>query len=181
MPTSGSSTSPAFPTASPAKSSPHAYLPAGRRSPSCSSASTKSWSTIEDTDQVENEDPLKRVVTTHGSYLCRKVIIACGLLHYPRKLAVLDQLELEERALQDSQDRRLRRTGAWRSSAAAIRRSTPRSWCSTARGLVDLIVREADADRQGRQLARDPQTPAAAFTPRPKSQRRCASPASRFD
>jgi thioredoxin reductase (NADPH) len=47
---------------------------------------------IEDTDQVETEDKLKRVVTTKGSYLCRKVIIACGLLHYPRRLVVLDQL-----------------------------------------------------------------------------------------
>jgi thioredoxin reductase (NADPH) len=48
--------------------------------------------TIEDTDQIQTEDQLKRVVTTKGSYLCRKVIIACGLLHYPRKLPVLDQL-----------------------------------------------------------------------------------------
>jgi thioredoxin reductase len=44
--------------------------------------------TIEDTDQVETEDRLKRVVTTKGSYLCRKVIVACGLLHYPRRLPV---------------------------------------------------------------------------------------------
>src|SRR5678816_4443644 len=49
--------------------------------------------TIEDTDQVQDEDPLKRVVTTKGSYLCRKVIIACGLLHFPRRLNVLDQLQ----------------------------------------------------------------------------------------
>jgi thioredoxin reductase (NADPH) len=49
--------------------------------------------TVEDTDQVEKEDPLKRVRTNTGAYLCRKVIIACGLLHFPRKLAVLDQLE----------------------------------------------------------------------------------------
>jgi thioredoxin reductase (NADPH) len=47
---------------------------------------------IEETDQVEKEDPLKRVSTNSGSYLCRKVIIACGLLHYPRRLPVLDQL-----------------------------------------------------------------------------------------
>jgi len=33
------------------------------------------------------------VITSQGEYLCRKVILACGLLHYPRKLAVLDQLE----------------------------------------------------------------------------------------
>jgi thioredoxin reductase (NADPH) len=48
--------------------------------------------TIEDTEQVENEDELKRVITTKGSYLCRKVIIAFGLLHYPRKLPVLEVL-----------------------------------------------------------------------------------------
>ena len=48
---------------------------------------------IEDTEQVEKDDPLKRVVTTGASYLCRKVIIACGLLHFPRKLPVLDALE----------------------------------------------------------------------------------------
>lgn len=47
---------------------------------------------IEDTDQTEKNEPLKRVVTSHASYLCRKVIIACGLLHYPRRLPVLDQL-----------------------------------------------------------------------------------------
>lgn len=48
--------------------------------------------TVEDTDQIEKEDPLKRVVTNHSSYLCRKVILACGLLHYPRRLPVLDRL-----------------------------------------------------------------------------------------
>ena len=48
--------------------------------------------TIEDTGQHEKDDSLKQVVTNHGSYLCRKVIIACGLLHYPRRLAPLDQL-----------------------------------------------------------------------------------------
>jgi thioredoxin reductase (NADPH) len=47
---------------------------------------------IEETDQVEKEDKLKRVVTKSSSYFCRKVIIACGLLHYPRKLPVLDAL-----------------------------------------------------------------------------------------
>ena len=47
--------------------------------------------TIEDTQRIENDDPLKRVVTSAGSYLCRKVIIAFGLLHYPRRLPVLDR------------------------------------------------------------------------------------------
>ncbi|MFQ5528411.1 MAG: NAD(P)/FAD-dependent oxidoreductase [Thermoanaerobaculia bacterium] len=50
-------------------------------------------SEIEDTEQVEKEDRLKRVVTNRASYLCRKVIIACGLLHFPRKLSVLDSLQ----------------------------------------------------------------------------------------
>ena len=47
---------------------------------------------IQDTDQVEKEDNLKRVVTSEGSYLCRKVIIAVGLLHFARRLPVLDEL-----------------------------------------------------------------------------------------
>ena len=48
---------------------------------------------IEDTDQTEKDELLKRVVTKGGEYLCRKVIIACGLLHFPRRLPVLDALE----------------------------------------------------------------------------------------
>jgi thioredoxin reductase (NADPH) len=48
---------------------------------------------IEETSEVERGEDLKRVVTSNGSYLCRKVILACGLLHYPRKLPVLDELE----------------------------------------------------------------------------------------
>ncbi len=47
---------------------------------------------IEETDQTEKDDRLKRVLTAKDSYLCRKVILACGLLHYPRKLPVLDEL-----------------------------------------------------------------------------------------
>jgi thioredoxin reductase len=48
---------------------------------------------IDDTDETIEDEPLKRVVTSRGSYLCRKTIIACGLLHFPRRLPVLDQLE----------------------------------------------------------------------------------------
>ncbi len=47
---------------------------------------------IEDTDQIESEDRLKSVVTARSRYLCRKVVIACGLLHYPRRHAILDRL-----------------------------------------------------------------------------------------
>ncbi len=47
---------------------------------------------IEDTTRIEM-DPLKRVITNKSSYLCRKAILACGLLHYPRRLPILDRLE----------------------------------------------------------------------------------------
>lgn len=49
--------------------------------------------TVDDTEQIEKEDPLKRVVAKSGEYLGRKVIIACGLLHFPRRLPVLDALD----------------------------------------------------------------------------------------
>lgn len=51
---------------------------------------------IEDTAESAKDDPLKKVVTTHGEYLCRKVIVAFGLLHYPRTLPVLDRLESKQ-------------------------------------------------------------------------------------
>ena len=44
------------------------------------------------TVKVAKDDSLKQVVTNHDSYACRKVILACGLLHFPRKLPVLDEL-----------------------------------------------------------------------------------------
>jgi thioredoxin reductase (NADPH) len=47
---------------------------------------------IEDTEETVEGDRLKRVVTTRGGYLSRKAIVACGLLHYPRRLGVLDRL-----------------------------------------------------------------------------------------
>ncbi len=47
---------------------------------------------ILDTEEQEKDELLKRVVTSRGEYLCRKVILACGLLHYPRRLPVLDAL-----------------------------------------------------------------------------------------
>lgn len=48
---------------------------------------------VEETDQTEQGDNLKKVVTSKGTYLCRKVLLACGLLHYPRRLPILDQLQ----------------------------------------------------------------------------------------
>ena len=47
---------------------------------------------VEDTQEEIKDDPLKRVVTNRSSYRCRKVILAVGLLHYPRRLQVVDAL-----------------------------------------------------------------------------------------
>ncbi len=47
---------------------------------------------IEETDDTKKNDPLKRVITSSGNYPCRKVIIAMGLLHFPRKLPILEAL-----------------------------------------------------------------------------------------
>lgn len=48
---------------------------------------------IQDTETEQGGEFLRRVITSRGEYLCRKVILACGLLHYPRRLAALDALE----------------------------------------------------------------------------------------
>lgn len=48
---------------------------------------------VEETDQEQKGDVLLRVITSRDVYLCRKVILAVGLLHFPRKLPVLDALE----------------------------------------------------------------------------------------
>ena len=98
--------------------------------------------TIEDTDRLETEDRLKRVVTTRSSYLCRKVIIACGLLHYPRRLHVLDQLESKNvhykvPKIGDYEGSRVAVVGGGDSALDAALMVQGRF------GLVDLIVREA--------------------------------------
>lgn len=98
--------------------------------------------TIEDTDQLETEDRLKRVVTTKSSYLCRKVIIACGLLHYPRRHSVLDQLESKNvhykvPKIGDYEGSRVAVVGGGDSALDAALMVQARG------GLVDLVVREA--------------------------------------
>src|ERR687891_1456367 len=98
--------------------------------------------TIEDTEEVQTEDRLKRVVTTKGSYLCRKVIIACGLLHYPRRLAVLDQLNSKNvhykiPKIGDYEGARVAVVGGGDSALDAALMVQARH------GQVELIVREA--------------------------------------
>src|SRR5215813_12989307 len=96
---------------------------------------------IEDTDQMESEDSLKRVVTNKNSYLCRKVIIACGLLHYPRKLAVLDRLNSKNvhykiPKIGDYEGKNVAVVGGGDSALDAALMVLGRH------GLVDVIVRE---------------------------------------
>jgi thioredoxin reductase (NADPH) len=96
---------------------------------------------IDDTDQVEKDDLLKRVVTKNGSYLCRKVIIACGLLHFPRRLPVLDALESKKvfykvPKIGDYQDQRVAVVGGGDSALDAAIMALERH------AAVDVVCRE---------------------------------------
>ena len=55
--------------------------------------SNEELTAIEDSDRSIDGNYLKPVVTSQSSCLCRKVILACRLLHYPSRLSVLDGLE----------------------------------------------------------------------------------------
>lgn len=109
--------------------------------------------TIEDTAQSEKDDPLKRVVTSRDSYLCRKVILACGLLHYPRKLPVLDKLESKKvhykfPKIGDYEDGTVMVVGGGDSGLDAAVMVLQRG------GQVDLIVRETTPVGKADTLAR---------------------------
>src|SRR5262249_62413239 len=98
---------------------------------------------IEDTDETDGEDRLKRVVTNKASYLCRKVILACGLLHYPRRLPSLDVLQspkvyYKNPSVSDYLGERVAVVGGGDSALDAALMVLGRN------GRVDLIVREAD-------------------------------------
>jgi ferredoxin/flavodoxin---NADP+ reductase len=97
---------------------------------------------IEETEDVQADDRLKRVVTSAGSYTCRKVIVACGLLHYPRRLGVLDQLDSRNvhykiPNIGDYEGRRVAVIGGGDSALDAAVMVLGRH------GLVDLVAREA--------------------------------------
>jgi thioredoxin reductase (NADPH) len=97
---------------------------------------------VEETEETEAGDRLKRVVTTGGRHLCRKVIIACGLLHYPRRLAVLDRLDSANvhyriPRVGSYEGRRVAVVGGGDSALDAALMVLGRG------GAVDLIVREA--------------------------------------
>jgi len=118
---------------------------------------------IDDTDEVQDEDQLKRVVTTQGSYLCRKAIIACGLLHYPRRLAVLDQLQSKNihykvPKIGDYESSRVVVVGGGDSALDAALMVQARG------GLVDLVVREAAPIGKPDSLARLRETTARIHT-----------------
>ena len=108
---------------------------------------------IEDTDDTEKGDPLKRVVFSGGTYLCRKVIIAMGLLHFPRKLAILDSLHSKKvfykmPKIRDYEGHRVAVVGGGDSALDAAVMVLERE------GAVDVIVREetpvGKADTQAR-------------------------------
>ena len=108
---------------------------------------------IEDTHETEGDDRLKRVVTNLSSYLCRKVIIACGLLHYPRRLAVLDRLSsmnvhYKVPRIGDYEGKQVAVVGGGDSALDAALIVQGRS------GHVHLIVREATPDGKADTLAR---------------------------
>jgi thioredoxin reductase (NADPH) len=97
---------------------------------------------IDDTDEVQAEDRLKRVVTSRNSYVCRKVIIACGLLHYPRRLGVLDRLNSKNvhykvPKIGDYEGNHVTVIGGGDSALDAALMVLGR------RGTVDLVVRES--------------------------------------
>jgi len=108
---------------------------------------------IEETgDRVEG-DRLKRVISNRGSYLCRKVIIACGLLHYPRRLEVLDRLGsmnvyYKVPRVGDYEGKQVAVVGGGDSALDAALIVLGRS------GRVQLIVREAVPDGKPDTLAR---------------------------
>jgi thioredoxin reductase (NADPH) len=99
--------------------------------------------TIDETDEVAEDDQLKKVVTNRSSYFCRKVILACGLLHYPRRLAVLDELgssnvHYKIPKIGDYEGRRVAIVGGGDSALDAALMVLGRG------GLVELLVRESE-------------------------------------
>ena len=94
-----------------------------------------------------------RVVTGHNSYLCRKVIIACGLLHFPRHLDVLDRLgsmnvHYRIPRIGDYEGKHVAIVGGGDSALDAALIVLGRS------GRVQLIVREATPEGKADTLAR---------------------------
>jgi thioredoxin reductase (NADPH) len=118
---------------------------------------------IEDTDQVEKQDPLKCVVTSRERYPCRKVIVACGLLHFPRKLPVLDQLGSQKvhykiPKIGDYEGQHVAVVGGGDSALDAAVMVLQR------RGQVDLIVRGEAVAGKADTLARVKESGGAVYT-----------------
>ena len=108
---------------------------------------------IEETGDQVDGDRLKRVISSRDSYLCRKVIIACGLLHYPRRLEVLDRLGsmnvyYKVPRVGDYEGKQVAVVGGGDSALDAALIVLGRS------GRVQLIVREAVPDGKPDTLAR---------------------------
>ncbi len=81
------------------------------------------------------------MITNAGSYLCRKVILSLGLLHFPRRLSVLDALNSKKvfykvPKIGDYEGHRVAVIGGGDSALDAAVMVLERQ------GHVDLIVRE---------------------------------------
>lgn len=97
---------------------------------------------IQETDKKQSDESLRQVLTNRGSFLCRKVILACGLLHYPRRLPVLDALNSRKVHYKSPrigayEDHRVAIVGGGDSALDAAVMVLERN------GQVDLIVRKA--------------------------------------
>lgn len=108
---------------------------------------------IEDTDERAKDDPLKCVVTNRDQYRCRKVIIACGLLHFPRPLPVLDRLQskrvhYKNPKVRDHEGQQIAVVGGGDSALDAALMALERH------GHVHLIVRDSAAVGKADSLAR---------------------------
>ena len=109
--------------------------------------------TIEDTSEEVQDEQLKRVVTSMGEYLCRKVIIAFGLLHFPRKLPVLDELESRKvhykvPKIGDYEGQRVAIVGGGDSAFDAAVMALQRN------AVVDVLVRDSEPNAKADTVAR---------------------------
>ena len=147
-----------------------ADLPPGRSTLPCSFRFNEELVDIEDTDQTEKEEFLKCVVTNRDRYLCRKVIISCGLLHFPRRLPVLahlDSLNVHYKMprISDYEGKNVAVVGGGDSALDAAVMALER------RGHVDLIVRESVPRRKNPTLFEESRNREASCTRVAKSRR----------
>ncbi|MFV0446397.1 MAG: NAD(P)/FAD-dependent oxidoreductase [Planctomycetaceae bacterium] len=108
---------------------------------------------IDDSSETAKEGPLKLVRTSKGEYLARKVILACGLLHYPRRLPALDQLNSSQvhyklPRIKDYEGKNVVVVGGGDSAFDAAVMVLQRH------GTVDMLIRQSSADAKASTVGR---------------------------